>query len=62
MALTMLLLMTSVVGAAKQQQSSAFIVPLEMRKGAVRSRSWSSSSSSDGRKLLGAGKVQVMGR
>ena len=48
--------------AKQQQQPTAYIVPLEMRQGAVRSRAWSSSGSSSGRNLLGAGKVQVMGR
>lgn len=42
--------------------SPAYIVPLEMRSGAMRSRTWSSSGSSNSRQLLGAGKVQVMGR
>lgn len=61
--LALTVLLPSVQAALQQQQqllpAGSYIVPLEMRQGAVRSRSGSSSSS---RQLLGAGKVQVMGR
>lgn len=59
LALTWTHLLTPVLASSP---AAAYIVPLEMRSGAMRSRSWSSSGSSNSRHLLGAGKVQVMGR
>lgn len=61
MVLLALTMLTPLVTAMQhtQLQQSAYMVPLEMRHGAVRSRDRSSSNS---RQLLGAGKVQVMGR
>jgi hypothetical protein len=62
LALTVLTPLVSPAALQQQQQqlpAGSYIVPLEMRQGAVRTRSGSSSSS---RQLLGAGKVQVMGR
>jgi hypothetical protein len=58
----MLLALTWMIHTALGAQPTAYMLPLEMRQGAVRSRAWSSSSSSNSRNLLGAGKVQVMGR
>lgn len=62
----MLLALTWLNHIALGAQPTAYMLPLEMRQGAVRSRAWSSSSSSNrnsnSRNLLGAGKVQVMGR
>jgi hypothetical protein len=56
-ALSVLTSSSALVQAAGHAQPNAYILPLEQRHGALRTRSSSSS-----RNLLGAGKVKVMGR
>jgi hypothetical protein len=53
-----LLALTLCLCSTPTAADAAYVLPLEMRHGALRTR----SSSESGRNLLGAGKVQVLGR
>lgn len=51
---------TAAASRSAAEQHAAYVVPLQMRQGALRARSSTTTSSS--RNLLGAGKVNVLGR